>query len=94
MARVHAGPAEVARVPRVLSAGPGAAGILCGWALYGYLVVGRCRDTLRLALQGYSAAGYCKDTWWLGAAGILGGKALQGCFAVGHCRDSLRWSTA
>ena len=26
----------------------GTAGILCGWALQGYLVVGHCRDTLRL----------------------------------------------
>ena len=51
----------------------GTAGILCGCALQGYLVVGHCRDTLRLALQGYVAIERCRDTWWLGTAGILGG---------------------
>ena len=60
----------------------GIAGILCGWALLGYLVVEHCRDTLRLGsirifcgwdLQGYSANGHCRDIWWLGIAGIFGG---------------------
>ena len=51
----------------------GTAGILGGWALQGYLVVGQCKDTLWLGLQGYSAVGHCRDIWWLGTAGILGG---------------------
>ena len=77
----------------------GTAGILGGWALQGYLVVGHCRDTLRLgtagilggrALQGYLVVGHCRDTWWLGTAGILGDWAQQGYLMVGHCRDTLR----
>ena len=49
----------------------GTAGILFGWALQGYLVVGHCRDTLELgtagilcswALQGLFAVGHCEDT--------------------------------
>ena len=43
----------------------GTAGILDGWALQGYLVVGQCRDTLRSALQGDLVVGHCRDTWWL-----------------------------
>ena len=75
------------------------AGIFCGWALQGYLVVGHW-DTWWLGpakterilcdgtLLGYSAVGHCRDTWWLGTVGILCGWALQGCSAVGHCRDT------
>ena len=52
----------------------GTAGIFCGWALRGYVVVEHCRDSLRLgsvrilcgwALQGYLVVGHCRDTWWL-----------------------------
>ena len=50
------------------------AGILCGWALQGYLVVEHCRDTF--------AVGHCEDTQWLSTAGILCGWALQGYLAV------------
>ena len=62
------------------------AGILGGWALQGYLVVGHCRDTWLLgtagilggwALQGYFAVGHCRETWWLGTAEILGGWSLK-----------------
>ena len=73
----------------------GTAGILCGWAMRGYLVVERW------ALQGYSAVGHCRETWWLSTAGILCGWALQGDLVVGqgylvveHCRDTLRFGTA
>ena len=71
--------------------------------LKGYLVIGHCRDTLRLgtagilggvALQGYSAVGHCRDTHWLGTAGILRGWALQGHSAAGHCRDIWWFGTA
>ena len=48
------------------------AGILCGWALQGYLVVGHCRDTLRLG----TSVKHCRDTHWLGTAGILGQRYL------------------
>ena len=55
-----------------------------------YLVVGRCRDTLRLgtagilcgwALQGYLVVGQ-------GTAGILCGWALQEYFAIEHCSQA------
>ena len=71
----------------------GTAGILGGWALQGYLVVGHCRDTLRLG----TSVKHCRDTHWLGTAGILCGwahplsiagilinGALQGYLVVGH----------
>ena len=82
---------------------PGRLGKLCGWALQGYLVVGHCRDTLRLgtagilcswALQGYLVVGHCRGTLRLGTAGILCGRALQGYSVVGHCRDTLQLGTA
>ena len=72
--------------------------------LQGYLVVGHCRNTLRLgtedtlqlgkALRAYSAVGHFRDTWWLGTARILCGWALQGYSVVGHCRNALPLSTA
>ena len=52
----------------------GTAGILIGWTLQGYSLVGHCRDTYWLgtagiligwALQGYLVVGHCRDTWWL-----------------------------
>ena len=62
----------------------GTAGMLGVRALQGYLVVGHCRDTLRLG----TSVKHFRDTHWLGTAGILGGWALQGYSAVGHCRDT------
>ena len=47
----------------------GTAGMLCGWALRGYLV--------SWALQGCLVVGQCKDTLQLGIAGIFSGWALQ-----------------
>ena len=64
------------------------------------LVVGHCRDTLRLgpagklggwALQGYLVVGHCRDTLRCGTAG---GWALQGNFAVGPCMDTWWLGTA
>ena len=66
------------------------AGILSGWALQAYLVVGHCRDTLRLgsvrilcgwALQGYLVVGHCRHTLRVGAS-------------VKHCRDTHCLGTA
>ena len=48
----------------------GTARIFCGWALQGYLVVGHCRDPLRLGTAGII-------THRLDTAGIFGGWALQ-----------------
>ena len=73
--------------------------ILCGWALQGYLVVGRCRDAWWLgsvrnpcgwAVEGdFAVVGHCRDTWWLGSVRNPCGWALQGYSAVvGHCRDT------
>ena len=45
----------------------GTAGILCFWALQGYLGVGHCRDTLRLG----TSVKHCRDTHWLSTAGII-----------------------
>ena len=59
-------------------------GIFCGWALQGYLVVGRCRDILRLGIS----VKRCRDIHWLGTAGILDGWALQGYLVVAGI---LRW---
>ena len=58
----------------------GTAGILCAWALQGYLMVGHCRDTLRMG----TSVKHCRDTPRLGTAGILGGWALQGYLVVGN----------
>ena len=64
-----------------------AAGILCGWALRGYLVVARCRGTLRLGiagilgvsvLPGYLVVGHCGDNLRLGTARIICVCALKG----------------
>ena len=45
----------------------GTAGILGGWE---YLVVGHCRDTLRLGTAGILCGGHCRDTLRLGTAGV------------------------
>ena len=78
----------------------GTAGILCGWALQGYLLVGHFRDTWWLATAGivcgWALQGYfknCKALKGYLAVGTLCGWALQGYLAVGHYRDTLRLGT-
>ena len=53
------------------------AGILIGWALQGYLVVGHCRDTWWLGTAGILCGWALQDALWLGTAGILGGWSLK-----------------
>ena len=72
----------------------GTAGILCGGALRGYLVVEHCRNILRLGSVRIPAVGHCRETLQLGTAGIRGGSALQGYLVVGHCRDTWWLGTA
>ena len=77
----------------------GTAGILCSWALRGYLVDEHCRDTLRLgsvrilcgwALQGYSAVRHCRDTLRPGTAGILGGWSLKSASSRARTTSTLK----
>ena len=58
----------------------GVAGILCGWALQGYLMIEHYKDILRV--------GNIMITLRLGTARILGVGILQGYSAIGHCRDT------
>ena len=77
----------------------GTAGILCGWARQGYLVVRHCKDTLRLgtqgilcgwARQGYLVVGHCRHTSRLGTAGILGGWSLKSASSRARTTSTLK----
>ena len=72
----------------------GTAGILGGWALLKFLVVGAAGLPGGWARQGYFAVGHCRNTLQSGTKGIFGGWALQEYLVLVHCRDTLPLSIA